>query len=419
MQRNLSGMSEDSSTVKTALGTLGMTLDELKQLSPEQQFFKIATAISQIKDPTIKAGVALSPFGRSGTEILPLLSSGANGPEALRQKAHQLGVVLDGETIKSSVELKDNMERLKAAAGGLSNDIMTQLAPNVKELTDDLVAATKQMHEWAQTNPQLVKDITMLATALGGLAFVFGSVLTISGSIIALSPKIAAAWTAMLGPIGLVTTAITALTAAVAAYSIHVQKMDPIKMNLDAAQLKLEQAQKLVDNIKAHPLEYQGDTNFVTKAYANLATALSEYNDALKVYKANRSTASSPVSSVGSLDVVVPKKAKTSNLANKEYAADLSAAKNLSLQEQALYYQSEIKKTDIALQGANKQSAIYFTLVKRKEDLEQKLRDITDKEDDLIYQNKLANISRFSKEEQRAFYIAEEQKTKQRMAPLS
>ncbi len=53
---------------------LGLSLKDLQGLNPEQQFLKIAGAIAEVPDPMQRAALAVDMFGRSGTDMLPMLA---------------------------------------------------------------------------------------------------------------------------------------------------------------------------------------------------------------------------------------------------------------------------------------------------------------------------------------------------------
>jgi len=62
----------DKSAV-AALGKLGLAFDDIRAMSPNQQFEAIAREIAKIEDPMRRAALATDLFGKSGKEILPTL----------------------------------------------------------------------------------------------------------------------------------------------------------------------------------------------------------------------------------------------------------------------------------------------------------------------------------------------------------
>ena len=70
------------------LDMLGVSAEQFKQASPEERFKLLAEAISQIEDPTLRAGIALNVFGRSGRELLPMLAARFDKYAIIRSLSH-------------------------------------------------------------------------------------------------------------------------------------------------------------------------------------------------------------------------------------------------------------------------------------------------------------------------------------------
>lgn len=56
-----------------AFDSLGLSVDKLRKLSPEEQFYEIATALGQIKDQSTQTEAGMNIFGRTFAVLLPLL----------------------------------------------------------------------------------------------------------------------------------------------------------------------------------------------------------------------------------------------------------------------------------------------------------------------------------------------------------
>jgi len=91
MQRSIYDAGRGLSTQTDALTDLGLEYKDLAGLAPEDQFKLLAEAISRIEDPTRKAALAQALFGRAGTQLLPMMASGAKGIEILQAEARRLG----------------------------------------------------------------------------------------------------------------------------------------------------------------------------------------------------------------------------------------------------------------------------------------------------------------------------------------
>ena len=71
--------------------------EDLKNLSPEQQFQTLANALAGVENASEKAALAQKVFGKAGTELLPLFAEGEAGMAALREQAQSLGIVMSTE----------------------------------------------------------------------------------------------------------------------------------------------------------------------------------------------------------------------------------------------------------------------------------------------------------------------------------
>lgn len=66
---------EGSTETQSALSRIGLSIADLVDLGPDEQFISIARALQGIKDPAEQAFVAMQLFGKGGAEILPSLKA--------------------------------------------------------------------------------------------------------------------------------------------------------------------------------------------------------------------------------------------------------------------------------------------------------------------------------------------------------
>ena len=131
MQVLITNAAEGNKAATGSLKNLGLTIDDLKGKSPDEQFQAMASAIAGIEDPTAKAAAAVAVFGRSGTDILPMLAEGTDGLNKLKDAA----VVMSEEQIKAGSKLQDSIEQTKANIKGLVNSIGASVAPAFETFT--------------------------------------------------------------------------------------------------------------------------------------------------------------------------------------------------------------------------------------------------------------------------------------------
>lgn len=179
--------SDGMETYIRAFDHLGINIQELKGLTPEEQFWKIAYALAELEDDTMKAALAQDIFGRAGTDLFPMLEEGAAGIANLRQEAHDLGVVFNDESAKEAVDMKDALTDLTESLGGVAKEIVTVLIPDITKFAEKAVEIVKSVREWIGANPQLVTGLKILVGILVGGGGVLIALSQISKAIIAVN----------------------------------------------------------------------------------------------------------------------------------------------------------------------------------------------------------------------------------------
>jgi hypothetical protein len=235
MQKAIVAAAEGSESATDALGKLGLTVADLRGLSPDQQFKLIADRLSQIQSPALKAALAMELFGKSGTQLLPLMSEGAKGIEALQQQARDLGLTMSTEDAKAAEALNDAFDTLwKVVKQGVFV-IGSALAPTLKAVSEWIIRTVVTTTAWIKENKNLVVTILKVAAAVlaGGVALlalgaaisalgtIFGALAAVVTGVIVVFKVIIAVISAILTPVGLVIAAIAAL----GAYLIYVSGM--------------------------------------------------------------------------------------------------------------------------------------------------------------------------------------------------
>ncbi len=176
MSKSLTDASLGLETYVRSFDRIGLSVEELMNLSPEKQFFKIANAIAGMESPTLRAATAQEIFGRAGTELLPLFAAGAEGLDELRQKAHELGIVFDQEAANKAAALTDAMTTLKGAFTGIGQTIALEFMPYITGIAD---AFADSMIDIRKSSKGIVKSIVgffkILVRTIEGVILAFNS----------------------------------------------------------------------------------------------------------------------------------------------------------------------------------------------------------------------------------------------------
>jgi len=209
MSKTIMDAKDGMATYVRSFDRIGLSAEDLIKLSPEEQFNTIAKAITAIESPTIRAATAQEIFGRAGTQLLPLFAEGEKGLEALKQKAREMGIVFDQEAADKAAKLNDAMTTLRESFKGVTFSIADKLVPIITKFVERVSGVITKIRTWMEAHPKLASLITKVVLVLGGLMAVLGPILIFL-------PALAAGFTLLTGPIGLVMAAVVGLIALVA-----------------------------------------------------------------------------------------------------------------------------------------------------------------------------------------------------------
>jgi len=93
MQRNIIELQKGTKLQTEAFKGLGLSIGDLKGLSPDEQFAKIAKSLDAIKDPARKTAAAMEVFGRSGKDAINMLRIILQRRLRLRSSKRNLGLL--------------------------------------------------------------------------------------------------------------------------------------------------------------------------------------------------------------------------------------------------------------------------------------------------------------------------------------
>jgi hypothetical protein len=227
MQKVIAEAAAGSESAREALASLGLSIEQLAGRSPDQQFMRIADRLAKIADPTLRAAAALELFGRSGTQLLPMVAEGAAGVETLASRARELGLVMATEDATAAVVFGDLMADLWRAVKMGVFVIGSALAPVLADFVQQSLGVIKSVTDWIKANKAVVVTVFKVAAAvtaggaalivlggiLSGLGFAFGVLASIVAGVGTALGVIGTALGAILSPVGLVVAALASLGA--------------------------------------------------------------------------------------------------------------------------------------------------------------------------------------------------------------
>lgn len=193
MSKALVKGSEDNLQAETAFQALGLSVDRLMQMSPDEQFGAIARSIAAIPNPAAKAAMAMQVFGKSGTQLIPLIDD----MDALASQARELGLVMSTEDAEAADALGDAMEIVRASLGRVVQVVGASLAPLLTDMAEQIARTVAMTIEWVDANGELIVTafkigaavtaagvaVTAIGVALYGVGAILGALATTLGAV--------------------------------------------------------------------------------------------------------------------------------------------------------------------------------------------------------------------------------------------
>jgi len=196
-----------------AFEQIGVSFTDLAKLSPEEQFMKVAEALSGVEDMSLRGAIAQKVFGRTGRLMLPMLEDGAAGINKLRQEARDLGRGMSGEDADAAAAYTDAMNRVASVWKGIKQQVGAALAPALAEIATKFAHMAKHIVSFIRENKTVIKTVAAVAMAVIG----FGAAITALGFTFI---GIGAALSAMAGLLGFILSPLGAIIVTLAAVGI-------------------------------------------------------------------------------------------------------------------------------------------------------------------------------------------------------
>jgi hypothetical protein len=118
------------------LAKLGLDLDAIRAMKPEDQFMAVADAIKGVGNQADRLNIADQMFGGSGQKMMPFLLKTREELQGLMKDADRLGATFSGMDVAKAMAASQAMGRAKTAVGGLITDISIILAPIIERLAN-------------------------------------------------------------------------------------------------------------------------------------------------------------------------------------------------------------------------------------------------------------------------------------------
>ena len=129
MKTMSAAITENSADTAAGLSKLGLSAAQLQNMSAEEQFETLVRAFQEMPEGVEKSQLAIQLFGRNAQSLMPLLNSATGSVDELRNRAHDLGLIMSDEDVDSAVAFGDALDDLNAVWTALKQKFGAQLLP--------------------------------------------------------------------------------------------------------------------------------------------------------------------------------------------------------------------------------------------------------------------------------------------------
>lgn len=145
-----------------AIKRMGISFDELKNQSPEQQFKTIAERISLIQDPAVRASMAVDLLGKQG----PRLLKAAEAMDEIKRRTEELGFALSDLDIETIDAAGDKFDEVKFIIQAGVQKAVAALAPYLIAIAGYIESAVISIKNNADTWLLVLKALGLVIGAL-------------------------------------------------------------------------------------------------------------------------------------------------------------------------------------------------------------------------------------------------------------
>ena len=201
----------NESAIKS-FGSLGISLDDLKGKTREQIFESVIKGLQGTTDEQKRAAIGADLLSRAYIDLAPTLGQTAEQTEALRQRAHDLNLIVGDEAIDSGVKFGDTLDDLKKVVGQVAATIGTEFIPALTRLMEWVATFVGNKTRMDEMVELFKLTLTVIAAASAGLAAYGVAMLVLNANlIIATASQIALNFAMSLNPIAAVIALVVAL----------------------------------------------------------------------------------------------------------------------------------------------------------------------------------------------------------------
>ena len=121
-----------------AFQELGISQEEVANMSQEELFGKTIEALSGMEEGAERTALASKLLGRGATELAPLLNGGTEAIEEQMKMAEDYGMVMSDDAVKASADFVDAQTTLQGTITGFKNRVTAEFLPAATDVVNGI-----------------------------------------------------------------------------------------------------------------------------------------------------------------------------------------------------------------------------------------------------------------------------------------
>ena len=121
-----------------AFQELGISQEEVANMSQEELFGKTIEALSGMEEGAERTALASKLLGRGATELAPLLNGGTEAIEEQMKMAEEYGMVMSDDAVKASADFVDAQTTLQGTITGFKNRVTAEFLPAATDVVNGI-----------------------------------------------------------------------------------------------------------------------------------------------------------------------------------------------------------------------------------------------------------------------------------------
>jgi hypothetical protein len=139
MIKGVADAAEGTGLAADSLAKLNLNAEQLKNLSPDQQFYAIADAMEEVKNNTDKVSIAYDLFGAKGTSLINTLKGGSAAALEAQKFTDQWGLAINRVDSSKIEQANDAMTLLGEASQGFWRQLTVNVSPAITGMAKEML----------------------------------------------------------------------------------------------------------------------------------------------------------------------------------------------------------------------------------------------------------------------------------------